>query len=340
MRSHPACSTFRTVIRTVRRSHGAQEFRRRDRHRWEHGRTVGGTSAVRLLQDRHDRRADEPAAVAVRVAAFRRDVMRMPAVARPDTICRLFSSMRGSCSRRRYPVKWPRREVYHFDVWKCRYHSALVSSPRAAAIEWTVRARGRLPNVKTLHGCRSRASFRRTQHQRHPLHRRERSRCRAATECRSGDRCKRPRVADSAALRVLGFERPDESSVGSTPVTPAACSARPRLRATGRRCPSSRSRPRRRRADSAARATAGSARSSACTAIIRRPITPATGIPKTCPCPTCTKRCIRPSRWARSCVMDSPPDCVATTRISTASRPGLLCSAMRCAAQSDHTARA
>lgn len=73
-----------------------------------------------------------------------------------DTICRLFGNMReellaaGATSvNMGRDVKW-----FHFDVWKCRYHSALdfISASRPL-IEWTIAERvRRLPNVKMMHG--------------------------------------------------------------------------------------------------------------------------------------------------------------------------------------------
>ena len=61
-----------------------------------------------------------------------------------DTICRLFANMReellaagATQVNMGRDVKW-----FHFDVWKCRYHSALdfISASRPL-IEWTIAER-------------------------------------------------------------------------------------------------------------------------------------------------------------------------------------------------------
>jgi 2-polyprenyl-6-methoxyphenol hydroxylase-like FAD-dependent oxidoreductase len=135
-----------------------------------------------------------------------------------DTICRLFSSMReqllaaGARSvNMGRDVKW-----YHFDVWKCRYHSALdfISASRPL-IEWTVAERvRRLPNVKMLHGW----SVESVIYDGHSIsgirmHRRD--------DRDVEQRLNADLVIDASGrgsqipqqLRVLGFERPEESSV-------------------------------------------------------------------------------------------------------------------------------
>jgi 2-polyprenyl-6-methoxyphenol hydroxylase-like FAD-dependent oxidoreductase len=135
-----------------------------------------------------------------------------------DTICRLFSGMReqllaaGARSvNMGRDVKW-----YHFDVWKCRYHSALdfISASRPL-IEWTVAERvRRLPNVKMLHGW----SVESVIYDGHSIsgirmHRRD--------DRDVEQRLNADLVIDASGrgsqipqqLRVLGFERPEESSV-------------------------------------------------------------------------------------------------------------------------------
>ena len=135
-----------------------------------------------------------------------------------DTICRLFGSMReqllaaGARSvNMGRDVKW-----YHFDVWKCRYHSALdfISASRPL-IEWTVAERvRRLPNVKTMHGW----SVESVIYDGHSIsgirmHRRD--------DRDVEQRLNADLVIDASGrgsqipqqLRVLGFERPEESSV-------------------------------------------------------------------------------------------------------------------------------
>ena len=108
-------------------------------------------------------------------------------------------------------VKW-----YHFDVWKCRYHSALdfISASRPL-IEWTVAERvRRLPNVKMLHGW----SVESVIYDGHSIsgirmHRRD--------DRDVEQRLNADLVIDASGrgsqipqqLRVLGFERPEESSV-------------------------------------------------------------------------------------------------------------------------------
>jgi 2-polyprenyl-6-methoxyphenol hydroxylase-like FAD-dependent oxidoreductase len=135
-----------------------------------------------------------------------------------DTICRLFPNVReelldagATPVNMGRDVKW-----FHFDVWKCRYHSALdfISASRPL-IEWTVAERvRRLPNVKMLHGFAvgsivydgERVSGVRM----HPRDDRE-----------AEQRLDADLVIDASGrgsqipqqLRVLGFERPDESAV-------------------------------------------------------------------------------------------------------------------------------
>jgi 2-polyprenyl-6-methoxyphenol hydroxylase-like FAD-dependent oxidoreductase len=135
-----------------------------------------------------------------------------------DTITRLFSGIReellaagATQVNMGRDVKW-----FHFDVWKCRYHSALdfISASRPL-IEWTVAERvRRLPNVKMLHGWAvenivydgQRVSGVR-------MHRRD--------DRETGQRLDADLVIDASGrgsqipqqLRVLGFERPDESAV-------------------------------------------------------------------------------------------------------------------------------
>jgi 2-polyprenyl-6-methoxyphenol hydroxylase-like FAD-dependent oxidoreductase len=135
-----------------------------------------------------------------------------------DTITRLFSGIReellaagATQVNMGRDVKW-----FHFDVWKCRYHSALdfISASRPL-IEWTVAERvRRLPNVQMLHGWAvenivydgQRVSGVR-------MHRRD--------DRETGQRLDADLVIDASGrgsqipqqLRVPGFERPDESAV-------------------------------------------------------------------------------------------------------------------------------
>jgi 2-polyprenyl-6-methoxyphenol hydroxylase-like FAD-dependent oxidoreductase len=134
------------------------------------------------------------------------------------TITRLFSGIREELlAAGATPVNMGRDvKWFHFDVWKCRYHSALdfISASRPL-IEWTIAERvRRLPNVKMLHGFAvgsivydgERVSGVRM----HPRDDRE-------TE----QRLDADLVIDASGrgsqipqqLRVLGFERPDESAV-------------------------------------------------------------------------------------------------------------------------------
>jgi 2-polyprenyl-6-methoxyphenol hydroxylase-like FAD-dependent oxidoreductase len=135
-----------------------------------------------------------------------------------DTICRLFSSMREQLlAAGATPVNMGRDvKWYHFDVWKCRYHSALdfISASRPL-IEWSVAERvRRLPNVKTLHGW----SVESVIYDGHSIsgirmHRRD--------DRDVEQRLNADLVVDASGrgsqipqqLRVLGFERPEESSV-------------------------------------------------------------------------------------------------------------------------------
>jgi 2-polyprenyl-6-methoxyphenol hydroxylase-like FAD-dependent oxidoreductase len=135
-----------------------------------------------------------------------------------DTICRLFHDVReellaagATPVNMGSDVKW-----FHFDVWKCRYHSALnfISASRPL-IEWTVAERvRRLPNVKMLHGWAVESVV----YDGHSvsgvrMHRRDDP----ATE----QRLNADLVIDASGrasqlsqqLRALGFERPPESAV-------------------------------------------------------------------------------------------------------------------------------
>jgi len=135
-----------------------------------------------------------------------------------DTICRLFANMReellaaGATSvNMGRDVKW-----FHFDVWKCRYHSALdfISASRPL-IEWTIAERvRRLPNVKMMHGWSVESVVY------------DGERVSGVRAHRRDDRGVEQRlyadlVIDASGrgsqipqlLRALGFERPAESSV-------------------------------------------------------------------------------------------------------------------------------
>ena len=135
-----------------------------------------------------------------------------------DTICRLFHDVREELlAAGATPVNMGRDvKWFHFDVWKCRYHSALdfISASRPL-IEWTVAERvRRLPNVKMLHGWAVESVI----YDGHSIsgvrmHRRDDR----ATE----QRLNADLVIDASGrasqipqqLRVLGFERPLESTV-------------------------------------------------------------------------------------------------------------------------------
>jgi 2-polyprenyl-6-methoxyphenol hydroxylase-like FAD-dependent oxidoreductase len=135
-----------------------------------------------------------------------------------DTICRLFSGMREELlAAGATPVNMGRDvKWFHFDVWKCRYHSALdfISASRPL-IEWTVAERvRRLPNVKMLHGWAVESIVydgQRVSGVR--MHRRD--------QRETQQRLDADLVIDASGrgsqipqqLRVLGFEKPEESAV-------------------------------------------------------------------------------------------------------------------------------
>jgi 2-polyprenyl-6-methoxyphenol hydroxylase-like FAD-dependent oxidoreductase len=108
-------------------------------------------------------------------------------------------------------VKW-----FHFDVWKCRYHSALdfISASRPL-IEWTVAERvRRLPNVKMLHGWAVESIV-------YDGHSVSGVRMQRRDDRETQQRLDADLVIDASGrgsqipqqLRVLGFERPEESAV-------------------------------------------------------------------------------------------------------------------------------
>jgi 2-polyprenyl-6-methoxyphenol hydroxylase-like FAD-dependent oxidoreductase len=135
-----------------------------------------------------------------------------------DTLCRLFPNVREELlAAGATPVNMGRDvKWFHFNVWKCRYHSALdfISASRPL-IEWTIAERvRRLPNVKMLHGWsvdsviydgRGIGGVR--------MHRRD--------DREVEQRLHADLVVDASGrasqipqqLRSLGFERPAESSV-------------------------------------------------------------------------------------------------------------------------------
>ena len=135
-----------------------------------------------------------------------------------DTITRLFSGIREELiAAGATPVNMGRDvKWFHFDVWKCRYHSALdfISASRPL-IEWTVAERvRRLPNVKMLHGWTVESIV----YDGHSvsgvrMHRRD--------DRETEQRLNADLVIDASGrgsqipqqLRVLGFERPEESAV-------------------------------------------------------------------------------------------------------------------------------
>ncbi len=135
-----------------------------------------------------------------------------------DTICRLFHDVREELlAAGATPVNMGRDvKWFHFDVWKCRYHSALdfISASRPL-IEWTVAERvRRLPNVKMLHGWAVESVI----YDGHSISgvRMQRRDDRATEQRLNADL-----VIDASGrasqipqqLRVLGFERPLESAV-------------------------------------------------------------------------------------------------------------------------------
>ncbi|MGH8240187.1 MAG: hypothetical protein ACREXP_24670, partial [Steroidobacteraceae bacterium] len=125
---------------------------------WEHGRAAGRSRAGRLLPDRHSLiERDEPCekSEARRCVPQGRHAHGL-LLRGQDTICRLFHDVREELlAAGATPVNMGRDvKWFHFDVWKCRYHSALdfISASRPL-IEWTVAERvRRLPNVQMLHG--------------------------------------------------------------------------------------------------------------------------------------------------------------------------------------------
>lgn len=136
-----------------------------------------------------------------------------------DTITRLFSGVReellaaGATSvNMGRDVKW-----FHFDVWKCRYHSALdfISASRPL-IEWTIAERvRRLPNVKMLHGWAVESIV-------YDGHSVSGVRMYRRDDRKTEQRLNADLVIDASGrasqisqqLRVLGFEKPPESEVG------------------------------------------------------------------------------------------------------------------------------
>jgi 2-polyprenyl-6-methoxyphenol hydroxylase-like FAD-dependent oxidoreductase len=135
-----------------------------------------------------------------------------------NTICRLFPNAReellaagATQVNMGRDVKW-----YHFDVWKCRYHSALdfVSASRPL-IEWTLAEQvRRLPNVRMMHGWAVESLMydgQRVSGVR--MHRRD--------DRQAGERLHADLVIDAGGrgsqipqqLCALGFERPTESAV-------------------------------------------------------------------------------------------------------------------------------
>jgi len=135
-----------------------------------------------------------------------------------DTITRLFSGIREELiAAGATPVNMGRDvKWFHFDVWKCRYHSALdfISASRPL-IEWTVAERvRRLPNVKMLHGWAVESIVYDGQNVSGVrMHRRD--------ERETQQRFDADLVIDASGrgsqisqqLRVLGFEKPEESAV-------------------------------------------------------------------------------------------------------------------------------
>ena len=136
-----------------------------------------------------------------------------------DTICRLFSGVREELlAAGATPVNMGRDvKWFHFDVWKCRYHSALdfISASRPL-IEWTVAERvRRLPNVKMMHGWAVRGIV-------YDGHCVSGVRVQRRDDRATEQRLDAELVIDASGrgsqipqqLRVLGFERPEESAVG------------------------------------------------------------------------------------------------------------------------------
>jgi 2-polyprenyl-6-methoxyphenol hydroxylase-like FAD-dependent oxidoreductase len=135
-----------------------------------------------------------------------------------DTICRLFGGVREELlAAGATPVNMGRDvKWFHFDVWKCRYHSALdfISASRPL-IEWTVAERvRRLPNVKMLHGWTVESMV-------YDGHSVSGVRMQRRDDRETQQRLDADLVIDASGrgsqipqqLRVLGFERPEESAV-------------------------------------------------------------------------------------------------------------------------------
>jgi hypothetical protein len=237
-------------------------------------------------------------------------------------------------------VKW-----FHFDVWKCRYHSALdfISASRPL-IEWTVAERvRRLPNVKMLHGW----SVESIVYDGHSvsgvrMHRRDDRETEQRTQCGSRDRRERRGSQISQQLRVWVSSAGGVGGADRRRLRQLSCSAHQAPRATGRRCMSLSQPPAKR----GALILPLEGDRWICTLIGMHGDHPPADLAgymafaKSLPCRTCTKRCAARSRSASRCATAFLLDCAATTKAAALSaRPA---GARRCAVQlqSRSTARA